>query len=62
MPWLLLIKMNSLTADDRYSNALAFCVFNPPKSLFGMKGLGDSFLCSMCCYDDLNQKRNVERN
>ena len=52
--------MNSLTADDRYSDARAFCIFNPPESLFSMKELGDSFLCSICCYDDLNGEKDVE--
>lgn len=40
---LLLIKMHSLTADDRYSDAQVFSIFNPPTLWYSLKELGNSF-------------------
>lgn len=40
---LLLIKMNSLTADDRCSDAQVFSIFNPPTLWYSKKELGNSF-------------------
>lgn len=57
MPASVLNKISSLTADDRYPDAWAFCIFNPPETLFSMKELGAVFNQSICCYDDLNWKK-----